>query len=80
VKEGEIALLEDLKELVPGRLFELLVVLAEVEAKNPPSSFSGSHDRGPPAAFFSPATDLVMISGRSGLAHRFLPMKLNRVS
>jgi hypothetical protein len=76
MKEGEFSLVKDLEELIPGRLFEFLVFLAEVEAENAASSSRGTHNGGPPAAFFGPAPDFVMISGRGGLAHGLSPGKL----
>jgi len=44
MKEGEIVVVENLEELLPGRLFESLVVLAEIEAQDPAGSVAGSDD------------------------------------
>jgi hypothetical protein len=76
MEKGEIAILENLEELLPGRLLELLVVLAEIEAKNSAPLPFGPNDRRASPALFGPATDLIVISGRGGLAHGFAPWKL----
>jgi hypothetical protein len=76
MEKGEVAILENLEELLPGRLLELLVVIAEIEAKNSAPLPFGPNDRRASPALFGPATDLIVISGRGGLAHGFAPWKL----
>jgi hypothetical protein len=65
----KLILVEDLEELLPGSLLQLLVILAEVEAQDAAASAAGAHDGGASAALFRPTADLVVIGCRRCLTH-----------
>jgi hypothetical protein len=73
VEEGEIVLVENLEELLPGRFLELLVIVAEIETQNSAAALPGAYNRRPSAAFFGPTANLIVVGGGGGLAHRSAP-------
>jgi hypothetical protein len=69
-EKSKIVLLEQSEKLVPFDLFELFIVLAEIESQDSAFSLARPHDGGATATLFSPAADFIMICDSPCLAHK----------
>jgi hypothetical protein len=75
VQEGELAIVEDLEELVPAHLLEVRLLLAEVDAEDA-AVVAGVADFGrPPFAGLDPFADDLVIGGRGGFALSSAPSR-----
>src|SRR5690606_3139276 len=68
MQEGQLVLVEDLEEVVPGNLLEFFLRFLEVDAQQ--TAFAGRFHAGwAPLALLHPFTDFIVISGGFGFAH-----------